>query len=460
MRGMQGMEMGHPSSAHGPAGAAPNESARVAGQQPMGDMGMRPGPLGIPMTRQGSGTSWLPDAAPMHAYHFRASDWEFMIHGAEDFVYDRQSGGDRGDAQFLGAGWLMGMATHPLGEGRVSARGMFSADPWTATNRGYPLVLQSGEAYNGAPLHDRQHPHNLFMEIAGVYETAVTRDVGLQLYAGPVGEPAVGPVAFPHRPSASSDPFAPLSHHWQDATHIAFGVLTTGLFTRTIKLEGSIFNGREPNQHRAEIELRTPHDRTLDSYSGRLTVNPSDAWSVSTWYAYLHSPEQLEPHVAQHRFGASLLKERPLGAHGQWSSALVYGANAYSNDRRISNSAVVETNAALDATNTLFGRIEYVNKAPGDLAVPSLPPPAPNRFDIYSLSIGYVRELGAFTRFGTVGAGVDVTLDAIPATLEPVYRTRTPGGLGIFLRIRPAHAHGEHMGQAMQMSDRAAAPEP
>ena len=34
---------------------------------------------------------------------------------------------------------------------------------------------------------------------------------------------------FMHRPSAADDPFAPLGHHWQDATHEAFGVVTTGL---------------------------------------------------------------------------------------------------------------------------------------------------------------------------------------------------------------------------------------
>jgi len=393
------------------------------------------------MSREGSGTSWLPDAAPMHAQHFALGAWGLMLHGVEFFQFDRQVGGNRGDSQFGGVGWLMGMASHPLGAGAIRFRGMFSADPWTVTERGYPEILQSGEAFDGAPLHDRQHPHDLFMELAAIYETPLSRGVRLQSYAAPVGEPAVGPVAFPHRPSASSDPFAPLSHHWQDATHIAFGVLTAGLFTKTIKLEGSIFNGREPDQHRADFDY-TQHSPVIDSYSGRVTVNPSAAWSVSSWYSYLRSPEQLEPSVSQHRMGASLLNERPLGTHGRLSSALIYGANLNSDDSRLSNSVLLETNADLDGTNTLFGRIEYVNKTPSELAVPTPPPPAADRFNIESFGIGYLREIGPFTKYGSAAIGAVIMVDAIPSTLAPAYRTRTPYGFGIFLRLRPAGRHG------------------
>jgi hypothetical protein len=429
MRSMQ--RMGHGDARH------PSTARTDTAMSAMPGMTMLAGPLGIPMTRQGSGTSWLPDAAPMHAQHFTLGGWGLMVHGVEFFQFDRQVGGSRGDSQFGGLGWLMGMATHALGAGRVMFRGMFSADPWTVTERGYPEILQSGESFDGAPLHDRQHPHDLFMELAGIYETPVTHGVGLQLYAAPAGEPAVGPVAFPHRPSASSDPFAPLSHHWQDATHIAFGVLTADVFTKTVKLEGSIFNGREPDQHRGDLDF-TEHSPVLDSYSGRLTVNPSAPWSISTWYAYLRSPEQLEPTVSQHRMGASVLNERPLGSRGHLSSAFIYSANLYSHDSRLSNSVLLETNADLDGANTVFGRIEYVNKAPADLAVTVPAPPASDRFNIGSLAIGYVREIGAFTKYGSAGLGVQLNRDIIPAALEPAYRTRTPGGFGIFLRLRPA----------------------
>lgn len=427
--------------------AAPLNAQDAQHRDAMAGMDMRPGPLGVPMTRQGSGTLWLPDAAPMHAEHASAGNWGFMVHGSEFVQYDRQVGGARGDTQFGAVGWVMGMASHPVGAGRLSLRGMFSADPWTVTERGYPLILQTGEAYGGAPLHDRQHPHDLFMELAGVYETPIARGLGFQLYVAPVGEPAVGPVAFPHRPSAQSDPFAPLSHHWQDATHISFGDLTAGLFTHSVKLEASIFNGREPDQHRADFDY-TLHSPVLDSYAARLTVNPTSAWSFATWYSYLRSPEQLEPTVSQHRMGASILTERSLGARGEWSAALIYGANLYSNDRRLSNSALLESNLDLDGSNTVFGRIEYVNRAPGDLAVAAPPPPASNRFDIGSFGLGYLREIGPFTRYGKAAVGVVVTINVIPAALQPTYNTRTPGGLALFLRLRPAHAHGPAMAMA------------
>jgi hypothetical protein len=403
-------------------------------------MGMRAGPLGIAMTRQGSGTSWLPEAAPMRAQFIAAGAWRLMVHGTEAGMFDQQYGGSRGANQVVGIGWLMGSATHGLGAGQLSLRTMFSGDPWTSSERGYPLILQSGEAFDGTPLHDRQHPHNLFMELAALYDTPVASGLAIQAYAAAVGEPALGPVAFPHRPSAESDPFAPLSHHWQDATHISFGVATAGIYTHDVKLEASIFNGHEPDQDRTAIEY-DQHGPTLDSYSGRITVNPADAWSVSGWYGYLHRPEELEPTVSQHRFGASILNDRPFGSRGRWDTALIYGANLYSNDPRVSNSGLAETNLDLDGVNTVFGRIEYVTKSPADLFVATPPPPADNRFGIGSFTVGYARELGTVTPYVATTIGAVATLDAIPQTLAATYHTRTPGGFAVYLKIRPAHSH-------------------
>jgi hypothetical protein len=384
----------------------------------------------------------------MHAVHAMAGSWQLMVHGAVFVTYDDQWGGPRGATQFGSQNWGMFMAGHSVGAGRVQLLTMLSLEPWTASPRGYPLVLQSGEQYNDEPLHDRQHPHDLFMEVAADYQTPITKTFALDLYGGPAGEPALGPVAFPHRPSAASDPLAPLGHHWQDATHVAFGVLTAGLFTHNAKLEASVFNGREPDQHRADIDLATPHNPALNSYSVRLTVNPGGDWSVSSWYGYLRSPEQLEPSVSQHRMGASLLNSRSFGEHGSWSTALIYGANLYSNDPRLSNSALVESNLDLDGWNTVFGRAEFVTKSPGDLDVPAPQPPASDRFNVASFTFGYVRKISALTRYATVGLGGLLMLDAIPSTLEPAYHTRTPGGFAIFLRVRPPEAHNQ-AGEAM-----------
>src|SRR2546427_10159978 len=146
-------------------------------------------------------------------------DWALMLDGVGFLQYDRQ-GGSRGSNQMGLVNWEMAAATRPLGGGQLQLRGMLSAEPWTIGSRGYPLLVQSGESYQGAPLHDRQHPHDLFMELAGLYERSVAQNLGLSLYLAPVGEPAGGPGGLPTRPSAAEDPLAPSSHHWQDATHI------------------------------------------------------------------------------------------------------------------------------------------------------------------------------------------------------------------------------------------------
>ena len=209
-------------------------------------MGAMPGmtmprrPLGIPMTRMGSGTAWLPDASPMRASHFMPDGWTLMVHGDASLYYDHQ-GTERGDDQIGMTNWAMLMAMRPLGRGMLHLHGMLSAEPFTVGARGYPLLLQTGESYRGAPLRDRQHPHDLFMELSARYEVPLAPNLGVSIYAAPVGEPAIGPVAYMHRPSAQNDPFAPLGHHWQDATHITYGVVTAGVFTRTLQLEGTLF---------------------------------------------------------------------------------------------------------------------------------------------------------------------------------------------------------------------------
>jgi len=202
----------------------------------------------------------------MHAAHYMLGRWTLMLHGQGSFQYDWQ-GGSRGSSQLGVVNWAMAVATRPLGAGQLQLRAMLSAEPWTIGSRGYPLLLQSGESYRGAALHDRQHPHDLFMELAALYERPVARNVGLSLYLAPVAEPAVGPVAFPHRPSAAADPLAPISHHWQDGTHITFGVVTVGVFTGAVKLEASWFNGREPDDHRTGFDYAGGR---LDSYGARL----------------------------------------------------------------------------------------------------------------------------------------------------------------------------------------------
>ncbi|HWZ59996.1 MAG TPA: hypothetical protein VNW46_13555, partial [Gemmatimonadaceae bacterium] len=354
----------------------------MAGMAGMGHMTMNQAPLGIPDSRVGAGTSWLPDNTTMRAIHVQAGGWGLMAHYLAFGQYDEQFG-RRGGVQWGGVNWGMLMATHALAGGQLSLRGMLSLDAATVTPAGYPLLLQSGEAYNGQPLHDRQHPHDLIMEAAAIYDHAVTQDLAVQLYVAPVGDPALGPVAYPHRPSAEADPFAPLAHHWEDATHVSFGVATVGVYTRAVKVEGSIFNGRDPDQYRYSVDYGG-HAPTLDSYSGRVTVNPAPAWSLSGSYGYLRSPEQLEPKLDQHRATGSVLY-----GDGPVAAALIWGANFQSN--HTSNGVTAEATVQVGARNTVFGRAEYVNKSAQDLDIPGVR--ADQWYDVEGLVAGYLRTV-------------------------------------------------------------------
>src|SRR5205809_7562747 len=397
-------------------------------------MSMGTGPLGIPESRTGSGTSWLPDASPMHAAHKMVGNWTLMLHGVGVLQYDWQ-GSARGSNQVGFVNWAMAMATRPLGSGQLQLRSMLSAEPWTIGRRGYPLLLQSGESYKGAPLHDRQHPHDLFMELAALYERPVARNLGLSLYLAPVGEPAVGPVAFPHRPSAADDPLAPISHHWQDGTHITFGVATAGVFTRSAKLEGSWFNGREPDEHRTGFDYS---GRRLDSYSARLTVNPDPRWSVSAWYGYLKSPEVLHPDESLHRYGVAALTTQPVGRRGQWAGALIWGANDQIGSGQPSHSVVLESTLDLDGTNAVFGRVEYVRKSAQELVILSAPPA--EEYDVGALALGYRRMVGTVAGLA-VGLGARASVNLVPSSLEPTYGSRAVAGLAVYLQLRPPGSH-------------------
>ena len=396
-------------------------------------MSMMIDPLGVSMERMGSGTTWIPDAVPLPARHVTVGSWLVMVHGFGFLQYDKQ-GGPRGDEQFGSLNWAMLMASRDLLGGRFQARTMLSLDPATVTTRGYPLLLQSGETYRGQPLYDRQHPHDFWMELAVMYERAVSRSIGVSVYAAPSGEPALGPVAFMHRPSAMDNLAAPLSHHWQDATHISFGVLTAGLFGPHWKLEGSAFNGREPD------EARWGFDRLrLDSYAGRFTAHLDSTWVVSAGYGFLKSPDGLNPSESLHRATASVLFSRTLGREGQLATSLIWGANRHGG--RTTHSALLEAEAIVDRRNTLIGRLEVVQKTAEDLVLPGGFAPD-STFNVAAMSVGYIRDLGR-TSWGTLGLGFQGTLNVLPAALAPVYGSRTPVGGMVFVRIRPRHSPHE-----------------
>jgi hypothetical protein len=307
-------------------------------------------------------------------------------------------------------------------------------------------LLQTGEAFNGVGLHDRQHPHDFLMELGALYERPITSSVGVTFYAAPSGEPALGPVAFMHRPSAMDMPTAPITHHWQDATHISFGVLTAGLFGHSWKLEASSFNGREPDQHRWNID-----PIKLDSYSGRLTLNPTSNWSFTGGYGYIKSHDALDPTQSMHRVTASALHGMRFGTNGQLSSAIVWGVNTHPGQRG-SHGVLGESEALLDDKNTILGRVSFVQEMAGDLAVdaPPLNFPSDRLFNVGSGTVGFIRELARWNAT-TIGLGVTGTMNLVPSALQSTYGSRTPLGGLVFLRLRPFHSAATSM-EGMKMS--------
>lgn len=392
-------------------------------------------PLGIPETRDASGTAWQPDSTPMFMWHWMTGGWSVGLHTNVFGGFDGTTS-ERGDSKPISINWVMAMARHPVGAGDLLLRAMLSLEPLTVGKRGYPLVLQTGESLDGQPLHDRQHPHDLFMEIAARYRQPIADSVGLEVYAAPAGEPAIGPPAYPHRFASLSNPLAPLGHHWEDATHISFGVLTAGLFTRQLKLEGSWFNGREPDENRYDLDLRTP-----DSFAARLTVNPTTDTSAQISWARLDSPEQLEPDVSVQRLTASVMwnqrsedPERDLAVVG------VVGRNDPSMGPA-TTAGLAEAALMLRSEHTLFTRAEVLSKSGHDLALPAAL--ADQTFAMASFSLGYVYDVSSLGEV-VPGIGFVATVDVIGADLEPFYGTRVPWGGMVFVRLRPPEMQGMH----------------
>jgi hypothetical protein len=228
---------------------------------------------------------------------------------------------------------------------------MLSPDPFMG-RRGLPNLLSSGETADGVShLVDRQHPHDLFMELSASYSHRVAPATSVFLYAGLPGEPAFGPPAFMHRMSIMDSPEPPISHHWLDSTHITFGVVTAGVVQGNWKLEASAFRGREPDQRRFDIE--SPR---LDSAAVRLSWNPTANWSLQTSWAHTKSPEQLEPAQDQTKWSASAIYTVPMGHDGWWSVTAAWGRR--SGEHGALDAWAVESAIKPSAPWTVFARAE------------------------------------------------------------------------------------------------------
>jgi len=344
-------------------------------------------------------------------------DWMLMVHGFVNGVFDHQEG-PRGDEKWFTESMLMAVGRRTLGPGVLGLRGMFSLDPTMGKN-GYPLLLQSGETADGrTPLIDRQHPHDLFMEMAASYRVPLAGDASAFGYFGLPGEPALGPPVFMHRFSGMDNPEAPISHHWLDSSHVTFGVATLGLVWRDWKLDGSIFTGREPNQYRWDID-----EPRFDSQSVRLAFNPTPEWALQTSYGHIVSPESLEADVDQDRITASAMHHRRFGEN-DWQTTFAWGQNRNRPGSTL-DAFLLESAVRLRRRHTIFGRLERVDK--DELAE--------GTFTVHKLSVGYVHDFPSFHR-AQPGLGGVVALDLLPAVLRPTYGGGTPSSITLFARLK------------------------
>lgn len=420
--------------------ASPHDMHDMAGMHDMPGMTMEmpAGILGIPASREGSGTSWLPDASPMRALHFSAGGWSLMFH-ANAFAYLLETEDRRGDRDVGSVNWGMLMARRTLGPGELGLRAMLSLEPATIPECGYPVLLASGESCEGGrPLHDHQHPHDFFMELAGTYRLPLGDDLGAEGYAAFAGEPALGPTAFPHRLSALANPVAPIAHHWLDSTHIAFGVATAGIFGRRWKVEGSAFNGREPDENRWDLDLAA-----LDSYSGRVWWLPDERWALQVSAGHLTDAEpgrDGEPAADVDRATASATFHLPLADARVWATTAAWGRNREHGDA--TDAWLLESNLELPAGHGVFGRVERVEKTGHDLALPA-PRLDEEVFAVAALTVGYTHEWATASAW-RLGAGASLTVNRVPAELERFYGDTHPLGWGIFASVRPAAMPAGH----------------
>lgn len=390
--------------------------------------------LSLPMNRNGSGTSWLPDATPMYAYMKHSRDWMLMLHGS---IFLRYTGtnlnnpGKRGGSRFSAPNWVMGMAQRQVGRnGLLLLRAMVSLDPVTEGGRGYPLLFQTGESYRGQPIVDGQHPHDLVSELAVGYTQRLSPKADLSLYVGYPGEPALGPTAFMHRISAYSNPDAALGHHWQDATHITFGVATLGFRYGKFKLEGSSFTGREPDENRSGFDKPR-----FDSYSARLQFAPSANWTAQVSRGFLKNPEVVHPGDVV-RTTASVLHSKPLGGFNRyWTSALVWGMNQ-EGGHHAEHSVLAETNVQLNRW-AVYGRYEFVQKSSEELSNGDgqFEDVGEQLYNVNALSLGINRQIAYFANT-MLHAGVQATVHATDRRLEFAYG-KNPVSAQVYLRILP-----------------------
>lgn len=387
--------------------------------------------LNLPMTRNGSGTGWLSDASPMYGTMYHSKSWMYMLHGNLFIRYNNQDfsdKGSRGDSKFDAPNWAMFMGQRKVGKsGLFHFNTMLSLDALTGGS-GYPLLFQSGEAYKGKPLVDRQHPHDLFSELSVSYAHAFSNKADVFAYLAYPGEPALGPVAFMHRPSALYNPDAPLSHHWVDATHITFGVATLGVRFGQFKMEGSSFTGREPNEKRFDFDKPR-----FDSRSARLSYNPSKNWALQISQGFLKSPEELHAGEDIYRTTASATYSLPFANDGWLNAVALWGINKTKGHD--GEHAFLLEGSWTRNRFALHSRYEYVQKSAEELSLDETTYGHDAVFPVNAFTVGVNYDLLKIGK-ARIAGGSQLTWYSADSKLNSLYG-KNPMAIEVFVRIYP-----------------------
>ena len=367
----------------------------------------------------GSGTARLPAGeGPMRGAMFHAGDWMLMGHGyAWPMVTDQ--GGPRGGRKAVVQSMAMLMANRPLGDDAyLQTRAMMSLEP-AMGRRGYPNLFATGETAFGQPLIDRQHPHDLFMELSARLDYRLG-DGSVFLYGGPVAEPAMGPSAFMHRASARYQPLSPITHHWFDSTHITYGVVTAGIAQPRWQLEASAFKGQEPDEERWGIDRLA-----LNSWSVRATWSPNPYVVAQASYGYLKEPEAIHPGEDERRTTASVQYAR-----AGLAATLAYSAKDREG-RRTLPAWLGEVSWELTPRHVVFGRVENVVN---DELFPDHDNPLHDvRFRVTKFEGGYAYRVPIAGALG-VALGGSLAAHAKPDALDPFYGD-APVSLTLFAKF-------------------------
>jgi hypothetical protein len=399
-------------------------------QMPMNMGGPAQTPIANILRHSGSGTDLEPGSSvPPMLMKMTPSGWMLMLHG-DVLVAEQQQTGPRGHDKLYSANWIMPMALHSFGAGQLTLRAMFSLEPATISGRYYPELFQQGETAFGKPIVDGQHPHNLFMELAGFYDRKLGDHALLSLYAAPVGDPALGPEAYPHRPSASEDPLAPLGHHLEDSTHIAWDVVTGGVAISGshlgARLEASGFHGREPDENRWHIEVGP-----VDSWAARLTVLPGRDWVGQYSLGHLHSPEALHPAEDVLRQTASLTWHHGFGSTIA-NGIAVWGRNHTLGATEVANGYLAEMTLWLNARQSVWTRLENADRTTDLLPVPPPEETVVGRVPAYTF--GYAHHIYGWSG-GAAELGAQFTGYATPPRLTALYGDH-PWGVAVVFKVQ------------------------